>query len=128
MEPEQVYSVRHFNHLDIPEDKLIAVDLQNSSHISGESKNFWPIYRDDNYKVYCNDILFIAWGTYRLECIIYDYVEQGGKCIIILGEEERGCTFGPDFFVNNPNWKVELHKVPGPASLYSERLSINIRK
>ena len=117
-----------FNHLGIPENKLLAVDLSNPSHCSSESKNFWPIHREDDFKVDPNDILFIAWGVTKSHRIIDDYVERGGHCVIILGELGGNITTDPEMLIENPEWNVEIHEVPGPASLWFERLSISKRK
>lgn len=118
-----------FNYLGIPEDKLLAIDHPTISCFKSlKSKNFWPIHREDNYQVDPNDILFIAWGVSTLKNIINDYVEKGGQCAIILGEEGGNMTTDPEKFVEDSRWDIIIYKVPGPASLWSEELSINRRK
>lgn len=118
-----------FNHLGIPNDKLIAVDIENPTHRGNNAKEFWHIHREDNYKPNPEDILFIAWGTSGINGIVDDYVERGGKCIIILGE--TNVTYDPEKFIDQEtekpkkDWTVELHHVPGALSIYAEQLSIN---
>lgn len=121
-----------FNHLGVPADKLIAVDIENPTHTGNKSsvrKEFWPIVRDNDYQVNSEDILFIAWGTTGIDDIVDDYVERDGKCIIILGE--TNVTYDPEEFIDREtdkpkeNWIVDLHHVPGALSIYAEQLSIN---
>lgn len=112
-----------FHDLGVPGDKLIAIDLENPTHRGVNAKEFWRINRDNNYKLNPEDILFIAWGTTGIDTIVDDYVERGGKCIIILGE--TNVTYDPEKFMDQEDWMVELHHVPGPLSIYSEQLSIN---
>ena len=122
-----------FHDLGVPGDKLIAVDITNPTHTpldaSIERKEFWHINLDNNYKPNPEDILFIAWGTSGIDDIVDDYVERGGKCIIILGE--TNVTYDPEQFMDSEtekpkeDWWVELHHVPGALSIYAEQLSIN---
>jgi hypothetical protein len=121
-----------FNHLGIPAEKLLAVDLIKSSHCIEKNDYFWPIHRDNNYIIDIDDILFIAWGT-KMDHILEDYITRGGSCVIILGEMTGGCTFPSDIFLDEKTresrvgWNVVLHEVNGPVSYCSERLSINIK-
>jgi hypothetical protein len=119
-----------FNDLGVSSDKLITVDLENPTHISafGDTKSikrreFWPVIRNNYYQPNPEDIVFIAWGTTGIDNIIDDYVKRGGKCIIILGE--TNVTYDPEKFIDQEDWMVKLHHVPGPLSIYAEQLSIN---
>ena len=112
-----------FHHLGVSSDKLIAVDLENPTHRGINAKEFWPIRRKNNYQPNPEDIVFIAWGTSGINDIVDDYVERGGKCIIILGE--ANVTYDPDKFMDQEDWMVKLHHVPGALSIYAEQLSIN---
>lgn len=126
-----------FNYLGIPEEKLLAIDRIKPSHNNPKNKCFWTINHDDDYKVDIDDILFIAWGSCD-NYVIDNYVTRGGTCVIILGEEWGGCTLSsdyflvnhegkPDDFMKNDGWDIKVHNVPGPASYYSEKISINIK-
>lgn len=125
---------RVLNYLGVPQDKLIAIDKIRPSHDSPNSKKFWPIYREYNYKIDVNDILFVAWGVYNVGIFIDDYVMRGGFCVIILGEMDGGCTLPSDYFIDEKtnqtraDWDIKLYEVSGPATFCNERLSINIRK
>ena len=114
-----------FHHLGISQDKLLAVDLHQPTHAK-QTKQFWPIHRDDDYHVDVNDILFVAWGS-GITNVIDDYVDSGGFCVMILGEVDYGCTTPANYFENIEGWDMELIHVPGPASAYTEHLSINIK-
>lgn len=116
------------NHLGIPGDKLLAVDVKYSIH-----NMFWPIILEANFKVDINDILFIAWVIDDIENILKDYINRGGKYVIIIGKLRSGCTLAADWFLNEESdqpiegWNVEMYDIPGPISYYQERLTINIK-
>lgn len=114
------------HHCGIPADRLFAVDKVEPTHETGTYKPQWPIHRDDCFDVPPGDILFIAWGSHSVTPIVERYVEQGGTCVVILGEAD--CTFDCDYFSENKLWKVRSHHVPGPASQLSEFLTFNQRK
>lgn len=116
-----------FNYLGIPEDKLLAIDLPNPSHFRDEQKKFWPIHRNDDFKVDPGDILFIAWGVVNIEKTLYDYIDRGGNFIIILGELGE-LTLDPEILEENDDWIVDSCKVPSPMGSCMERLSISKRK
>lgn len=118
-----------FHHLGIPEDKLLAVELLKSSSLfcSPESLKFWPIHRDNDYIVNPDDILFIAWGVCKVESIVNDYVDRGGKCVIILGDFHGTCTVNHKMLEGKDGWIVETYKVPGPMLSFKDGLSISRR-
>lgn len=124
---------RVFHDLGVPEEYLLAVDIENPTHQGAylidfgdknpDRRQFWPIHRDNDYVVDINDILFIAWGIY-LNTIVEDYISRGGHTVIILGEVD-GCTFPANYFEDKTGWSTTMTQVVGPASLYMEHLSIN---
>jgi hypothetical protein len=116
-----------FNYLGIPEDKLLAVDLTNPSHCKSKQKKFWPIHRDDEFKVDPDDILFIAWGVTNTEKTLYDYIDRGGHCIIILGELGEGLTLDPEILEGKDDWIIESHEISSPMGSCMERLVISRR-
>ncbi len=109
----------------IPKTKLIALETKMPTRHQTISK-FWNIIQDDDYEIDVNDICFIAWGS-GIQNRLKSYVERGGKYVIILGEIEDGCTFPSDYFEKDKKWKCVLIHVQGPASNFSEYLSINTR-
>ena len=120
-----------FEQCGIPKDRILAVDLLNPTHSHKHQRNFFPITRYDDYEVAINDILFIAWGSscYRA---VDSYIERGGKCVIILGEND-GCTFSSGYFIRdddepNQDWIIEEHYVPAACSYLKELLTVNKRK
>lgn len=61
-----------------------------------------------NYIVNPKDILLISWGldkdTHESDHfynVVQKYIIDGGKCVIIIGEVESGCTFPADYFSAN---------------------------
>lgn len=115
--------VLHF--LGIPKECLMAVDLPKPTHDTEKYKPLWTIHREDNYRVYPKDILFIAWGTSGVTKQVEQYVEDGGDCVIILGETDM--TFACDYFAEREDWSVTFHHAPSTASLCSEYLAFNQR-
>lgn len=113
----------------IPADKLIAIDKNEPIPCYKTTNTFWNIIRDDEFRVPINDIFFMAWGGCGgIEQRLYDYINRGGWCVIILGEIKDGCTFPSDYLEDNEDWNSVLIHVGGPASCYAEFLSINTRK
>lgn len=122
-----------FEKLGIPKDKIIAVDLPKPTHSNKKQRNFYPIIRDDEYEVAITDILFIAWGSGCVRAVD-SYVDRGGKCVIILGEND-GCTFSSGYFIkydeadtDDQDWIVEEHYVPAACSYLKELLTVNKRR
>lgn len=128
--------------MGIPKEKIVAIDLENPTHMHPKQRKFWEITLLNNYEIKPYDILFVAWGS-GIGQQVNNYAENGGKCVILLGETKDGCTFPSDYFIpdkydlekkeikiENPvsEWESESHHVIGPASQYSEYLTVNIRK
>lgn len=109
-------------------DKLLSIDLPNEKKTHKFKHVYWDIQEIENYSVDINDILFVAWG-YGVRNIIDDYVNRGGKCVILLGEQEGGCTSpGTDYFENKKDWIVfEVYVVAG-MSCIPECLTLNVLK
>ena len=114
-----------FEKIGIPQGKILAIDLPNPTHSNVKQRKFWPIIREKDYEVETDDILFVAWGSNCYNAV-NSYEIRGGKCVIILGEVD-GCTFCSANFEENDNWLTTLTHVPGPASAYSEHISVNKR-
>lgn len=131
--------------LGIPKEKIIAFDLEEPTHKLEGQRTFWNITHTVDIKP--TDVIFVAWGSGTTR-IVDQYMSNGGKCVIILGELCYGCTFPADYFVENSDcsfddgsndnenpvntrsssWDIDMYHVPGPASNHGEHLSINRRK
>lgn len=138
----------------VPREKVIAFDRAEPTHKLKGQRQFWQCVT--NVDISPNDLLFVGWGCGTSQ-IVDDYIWSGGHCLVILGEMEDGCTFPADYIrrvgrcdcedcagewsdIFRPcrssrqipheklGWSVELHHVPGPASIYSEHISINVQK
>ena len=109
----------------IPKTKLMA--LETKIQKKATTLNFWEIKRDDDYEIDPNDILLICWGTSAISKRLESYIKRGGKYVLILGETKDGCTFPSDYFLSIMKWQCKMIHVQGPASNYSEYLSINVR-
>jgi len=127
-----------FNQMGIPAANIIALDLENRTHSNKAQRSFWQITINDNFEFRETDILFVAWGS-GIGGEVDRYCNSNGKCVILLGETSDGCTFPSDYFVkydeddeeqeqDQNEWKTESYHVPGPASAYSEHITVNIRK
>ena len=113
------------HHLGIPKHLLLAVDLPQPSHDTDKYKPQWNIHREENYRIAPSDILFVAWGS-GVKAQVDQYVQDGGDCVIILGEAD--CTFDCGYFDERADWDVAAHHVMGPASPSSEYLTFNQKK
>jgi hypothetical protein len=60
--------------------------------------------------------------------ILENYVASGGKCVIIIGEDEDGCT-NPSYnvFTDQPDWDVVVHDIPNFSGIYT-KMSISVRR
>jgi hypothetical protein len=130
-------SVLHY--LGVPKECLVAFDKKMPSHRSEKSKQFWPILHDVDFD-YDNDILLIAWGcpTQKMENIVDNFVLHGGKHVVLIGEQHPDMTFGWDYLsscnetgihtknnIDVSRWSTQSIHINGPASFWSERVSIN---
>ena len=58
---------------------------------------------------------------------LHSYLNRGGKCVIIIGEEDIGCTTPTaSYFVGRSDWKVSIRTIP---NFYenSTFMSVNIK-
>lgn len=102
-----------FNINGISANNIIAVD--NSSFLY--EKHYYPrIFEISDFSV--NDILFIAWGQDDgpVEKFVENFINNGGKYVILLGESNFGCTFNSHYFRNIEGWKITEFKVDGGQS------------
>ena len=139
-----------FHQLGVPTENLLPNHLLKPSHRNSEQRIFWPptLVEELDFQVDPNDIIFIAWGS-SVGKVVNSYVERGGFCVIIQGEEDGGCTFPSDYFTCSllgeddeedkgegesesefgrnpkPGWEVQFHEVPAAAKYSAEILSIN---
>ena len=109
----------------IQRDKLIAVDVPSEKKTQKFSATYWnDIIEDENYIINPNDMVFIGWGYFSIK----KHVNNGCKCILILGEDDDGCTLTADYFKDNKEWNVIKYEVLGGANmLTSDYLTINTR-
>lgn len=115
----------------LPSDRLHGIELDKDKVKNKFEKQYWPINFDSNAKADPTGILFISWG-FGMTHIVYDFIQRGGKYVIILGEtKKRGGLSEPagDHFRNNKKWNVTLFNVF--ASYLTEGydvLSFNVKK
>jgi hypothetical protein len=115
----------------IPKHNLVAVDQNEEKRLSRykpRSRYFWPIVEVQDFTWnYESDILLIAWGVHKLEEVIESFIANKGKTVIIVGETD--CTLSWAYFFpdecQRPGWSTQSMHVKGPASQWSERVSIN---
>lgn len=88
-------------------DMLVAYDLPNPTYKF--KQYFWPI--NSTYIIQAQDILMILWGSDQSN-VIENFVENGGKRVIILGEYD-GCTTDAGYFNDRDDWDVETVEVAG---------------
>lgn len=82
--------------------------------------------KDGFYQVPANHIFFISWG-YINEPTLKNYIERGGKCVIIIGENEEGCTYPSyDALSAVSGWTSRVVTVPNFHGIYT-KMSINLR-
>jgi hypothetical protein len=120
------------NDAGIPRDKIIAVDLPADKKTHTFELQYWDkIIEDVNYNTNPNDILFISWGSMS-DSIIEDYVNKGGRWVIILGEREAATSpsynhFGNDSDGNDGDseWEITTIRVPGSCTFLSDGLTLN---
>lgn len=92
------------------------------------AKNFFEIGSDDTIKIYPNSILFIAWGREHFAGnVVEQYIKNGCRHVIIIGEESGGCTFPADYFAENDEWDCECLSIPQFYGIH-DYVTINIKK
>jgi hypothetical protein len=69
-----------------------------------------------------DDVLFIAWG--RTDEFIQKFIDGEGRCVIIVGETDGGCTLSSQYFEEIDGWVVEERKVDGGARKF-DYMTIN---
>ena len=116
-----------FHDAGVPADKLLAIDKIKPSKQWKTTHQFWPIQHCDDFEVPIDDIFFLAWGG-ETKSRLTSYIERGGWCVVILGEDDDGCTFPADYLAENDEWHYISIYVDGLASFDAERLSISIRR
>lgn len=88
------------------------------------------VLTNDNelYHVPPNHIFLISWGYIHGKTNpLQDYVDQGGKCIIIVGEDDDGCTYPSYDCLNGATgWTTQVVEVPNFCGIHT-KMSINIR-
>ena len=112
----------------IPCDKLVALDLPEEDKTHRFRSKFWNIRTD--YDISKDDIIFIGWGGSGIDDIIFKYINEGGKCIIIQGEIGY-CTFTTDYISDNPeykeDWETYDYLVAPSLSCYHDHLTVNTK-
>jgi len=101
----------------IPKENIVAVD--NYETDSYKRRYFPIIDKVDNFTP--DDILFVAWG--RTDEFIREFIEGGGKLVLILGEN-NGCTLSTDYFEELNGWTTRDMVFDGGARKH-DYLSIN---
>ena len=81
---------------------------------------------DQIFHVPSDHIFLISWGYINRDPI-NDYIERGGKCVIIIGEDDEGCTHPPyDLFNDMSDWTCQIIEIPNFYGIYT-KMSINRR-
>lgn len=79
------------------------------------------------YHVPIDHIFLVSWGYLPLKgSPLDDYIERGGKCIIIIGEDGYGCTYPSYDYVNSDSWRSTIVEIPNFYGIHT-KMSINIR-
>jgi len=119
-----------FHELGIPKDNILAIEHSQSRHRLENQRKFWDVIVDDEFVADKEDVIFIAWGLGQ-DCVLEKYIEDGGKCVIILGESNTGCTLPSNWFYVNDyeGWTTKTKGVPAACSFYpaTEFLTVNTR-
>ena len=76
----------------LSENNIIAVDIK-----VGRAEYWDNVITDLSYTPNIDDIVFISWGYGRYPSLDR-YLLAGGKCVIIIGKENGGCTLPSDLF------------------------------
>lgn len=73
-------------------------------------------------------MLFVAWGCGCGDAIDR-YVNVGGRCVVILGEGDGGCTLSYDYMKYKEGWEVSgYHAVPsGATGFMHDRITVSKR-
>jgi hypothetical protein len=118
------------------------VDVAPEKQTQEFTATYWDeIIRQEDYIINNEDIVLIGWG-YGCYPSLSRYITDGGTCVVIIGEDEDGCTLPANFLCsmamasplaiskeNNADcWEVEHHAVLGGANLITpDILTINTR-
>lgn len=131
------------NQKGIPKENLMAVDVwiqqsEKKQDDSEEPEIEW--FKDSYSKAYWeiipkvetfdeNDVLFVAWGRHGMgDAYIEEFVQKGGKNVIIVGEED-GCTTSSHLFRDDPEWNLDEKKIVAGAAYYcTEYMTFNTKK
>ena len=88
------------------------------------------VKQSDVYRVPKDHIFLVSWGYPESDAgeALENYISDGGRCVIIIGEDERGCTYPSyDYFAKQSQWTTELIEIPN-FHLISTKMSVSIRK
>lgn len=62
------------------------------------------------------DVFFMSWGYGGCGKYIDEFVEHGGRAVVILGEGSYGCTVSADRFYYAEGWKVRVRSASTACS------------
>lgn len=112
------------NDAGIPKDSLIAVDGYSKCGKNGQK--FYDIIKDENYEIGPNDIFFAHYFNKKK---INEYINKGGKCVIILAKDEWIANAPFHYFSQNNEWTVTNVKIVSPRNMNWDKdiLSYNIK-
>lgn len=126
----------------IPKEKLVAVDLPEDRKTQEFICCYWDgIIRDESYTPNPEDLLFVAWGYEQdeedvvgapfISCWspVQRYIDAGGQCVMILGEDEGGVTTSCDAMKSVPGWKTVYERavLPSCNAWGSDYLTMSVR-
>jgi hypothetical protein len=115
--------------------KLMDCDVYGVDRKKGW-KNVGKFHRPDItvdeeecYPVPSDHIFLISWGYLTGKVSpLNEYVEHGGKCVIIIGEDNEGCTYPSyDYLSGASGWVSQVTDVPNFYGIYT-KMSINTRQ
>jgi len=107
--------------------QIYGVDLVSNEKAGKFCNEKVQLFEFKDFQVPTNSILLMSWGLcYN---VINEFVTNGGKYAIIIGEEEGGCTYpGWNYFDDNDEWSIDsVYKIPN-FPYAKTRLSFNFKK
>jgi len=75
--------------------RTIGVELPAGHPSREQAKAEYSLITTD-YIQEKNDILLIVWGRFHMDKVVFDFVAQGGTCVIIVGQADFGCTLSTE--------------------------------
>lgn len=107
--------------------KLLDVDCYGVDLQNGKFHPCITIKEGERYRVPKDHSFLVSWGhpLAPVSEALKQYIQDGGRCVIIIGEDSSGCTSPSyDYFEDNPQWDVEVVEIPNFQCIQT-KMSIN---